>query len=145
MSKAKRVSHRASVKAIAAVVSALALMLHPSQASAAALQCTTTISDVEVSPWGIVTVRAVNLGWWYMCDLNSSMTIYYGPGNTNSGTISPAVCQAYLAKFLTAKTTQLNMTFASDFGSTTLPSCSDAYLGQWVVPNPYPYWVDFGG
>lgn len=141
---AARIKRRRLACVVASVLS-LAMIAHAPSASAATVQCVSKISDVAVSPWGTLTIRVVNLGWWYMCDMNSNVTVYLSPNSGNATTITPAVCEAYLAKFLTAKTTQLNVTFTTDFGSTTPPSCSDGYLGQFVAPNPYPYWVDFGG
>jgi hypothetical protein len=127
------------------VASAFAMALNAPPAAALVVSCTTKISDVSIQPWGTVYIRAVNLGWWNMCDLNSNQAVYVNGVSGGATTVTPTVCEAYVAKFLTAKTTQLNVTFYAEFGSATPPGCGDGYLGQWAIPLPYPYWIDFGG
>jgi hypothetical protein len=127
------------------VAAALVFLAAPLQARADSRHCTVKIHHVAVVGWGDVYVNS-DLGWWIMCSLNTDFAVSYLPGSGNPSTVSPAVCQSWLAMFTSAKLSQYNFGFAQDYGpGQVAPACTHNSSGNWVVPNPFPYFVVFGG
>lgn len=112
------------------------MALTSTPALAAALMCTTTVSELQVTPAGNVYPTFSGSGTPNMCNLNMTIT---GPG---VGTISPDVCKTWIAMFLTAKFNQAPMTIKIEYGSGTPPtSCANIPNFDYQIPNPFPYWV----
>lgn len=126
------------------IVGAAALLLgtmgYAASASAATLPCTTKVTGVAVAPGGTVLVTLQGIGTPKICELNSTMI---GPG---VGSISPEVCKAWVSMFLTAKASGQNFSFIIDYGTNPAPaSCQNLASFNYAIPDPFPYWVNFGG
>jgi hypothetical protein len=122
-------------------VSALmALTASVSMAHAGVIQCTAKITEVMVAPSGAVLINFSGVGTPYMCNLNVTIT------GVGVGAISPAVCQSWVAMFITAKSTQSNFTMVIDYGAASAPTtCVNLPNFSYTTPDPFPYWVDLGG
>lgn len=137
-----RKAQRAMRTWLAALSVAFTSLLWVPTASAWELMiCTFKISAVQTTPYGRAWITASGLGSWMMCDVNSNMTVDAGPVFGNY-TITPSVCQSWVAQFLTAKTTQQSFTVFVGY-SGTAPTCAFGVIGNGVVPYPFPYAVSF--
>ena len=104
--------------------------------------CSTKIGSVGHDLEGAVWI-GTGLGWWRVCNTTSAMQVFSLPGSAGPSSIPVGSCEALLAQFMTARETQRNVIFFMDFGAAAAPACAPGMLGQWVTPNPYPYYIEF--
>jgi hypothetical protein len=102
---------------------------------AVAVVCQGVVLNADIQADGLVVV---NFGYGHnsVCYLNSNLTVNRGPAY-GAVTITPTTCQALYSMFLTSKTTGKYISPHFD-----RPDCN---IGNWVIPNPYPYYWMFNG
>ena len=111
-------------------------MSMPAQADV--VVCTAKIDGVAITPDGSVFINWRGIGWPLMCNLNTTTA-------TNSGPVSPTVCQGMLSQYITAKTSGQNYTMYIDYATATAPACNALANFSWQVPAVYPYHMSFEG
>lgn len=110
-------------------------MLSPSAAHAETLWCSKKISGVSVGLTGTVLIRYGDAGSPYMCNINSDFI-------TSAGTITPAVCKTWVAKFTTALAADRDILMAINYSGTAPQSCTGLDNFSWQVPAVFPYYVE---
>lgn len=141
---AKRSKSKRWAFVVAAV--AMASLWTAESARAGAVACSAKVLNVAMTPGGELAIHAQGLGWWYMCQLQTTTNVNVYPTATGSNivTIAPETCQALMAQMLTAKATQKDVLFYLDYNTLPTPSCASGMAGNWIIPNPYPYFMDLG-
>lgn len=94
---------------------------------AADIVCTGNVSTVAFGPTSGLLSVSNGYGVEYLCNFNQS---YNG--------VDPRTCKAWYAMLLTAKASSKKISMHYD--ATTDWQCNQ--VGNWAVPNPFPYWVE---
>lgn len=99
----------------------------------AAVTCEGPVYSVSIEPDGGVWTH-YGYGWHRVCFLNRDWSVYRTPSG-NPVTVNPETCAGLMSSLMTSKSTgrKIKPSFNRD----------DCNIGNWVDPNPAPYFWDF--
>ncbi|MBU0832121.1 MAG: hypothetical protein KKH33_07025 [Alphaproteobacteria bacterium] len=100
----------------------------------AGVSCQGTVTAVSLQPEGTAYVDFGH-GGMRLCEMNGNLTVDRGPNAGGATTITPTMCQALYATFLTTKSAGKTVIATIDAG--TCPTFSGG------VPTPYPHTFQF--
>lgn len=106
----------------------LTLLLVPHISYGSTFSCSGKVTTLAIGPTTGVLQVGTGYGIHYLCNLNKEMN-----------GVNPETCRAWYSMFLTAKMAdkKINQNYAQ---TASVQGCAN--LGNWSVPNSFPYWTE---